>query len=60
MNKEEALYYFKRNRRYLKDHQRKTIKGQILAGDIDGAMKGLNKIKSIRLSEMEKRAMVND
>lgn len=59
MNKEEALYYFKRNRRYLKDNQRKTIKGQILAGGIEGAIKGLNKIKSIRLNEMEKRAMAS-
>ena len=59
MNKEEALYYFKRNRRYRKDNQRKTIKGQILAGDIEGAIKGLNKIKSIRLNEMEKRAMAS-
>lgn len=29
---------------YLNKHQYKTLKGQILHGDIDAAMKGLDKI----------------
>lgn len=34
----------KRNRQYLTKQEYKTLKGQANAGDIDGALKGLDKI----------------
>ena len=34
----------KNNRPYLSKQQYRTIKGQALAGDIDGAQKGLNSL----------------
>jgi hypothetical protein len=33
-------------KRFLTRQQYKTIKGQILAGDVDGAMRGLSKLTS--------------
>ncbi len=39
-----ALIRLKNNRHLLSGHQYKTLRGQVLAGDADGAMKGLRKI----------------
>lgn len=41
----QALRTLKASRDRLTKQQFKTLKGQIIAGDIDGAMKGLKKIK---------------
>ena len=38
----------KNNRPYLSKQQYRTIKGQALAGDIDGAQKGLNSLLNRR------------
>lgn len=38
------LKKLKQNRQYLTKQQVKTIRGQILAGDLAGAEKGLNKL----------------
>ena len=34
----------KKNRKYLTAQQYMTIKGQIISGNIDGAIKGMNKL----------------
>ena len=34
----------KDNKKYLTRQQYRTIKGQIIAGDTDGALKGLNRL----------------
>lgn len=34
----------KDSRKYLTKQQYRTIKGQMIAGDIEGAMKGLNRL----------------
>ena len=39
-----AMMALKHRRKYLTRHQIRTIKGQILSGNISGAMKGLDKI----------------
>ena len=39
-----ALGYLLNNKRRLSRQQYKTLKGQILAGDSDGALKGLQRI----------------
>ena len=39
-----ALIMLKGARRYLSAQQYRTLRGQVLAGDPDGAMKGLRKI----------------
>lgn len=39
-----ALIYLRKNRKKLSVQQYKTIKGQILGGDVARAMKGLNKL----------------
>ena len=39
-----AFQYLNRNRRRITRQQYKTIKGQILSGDADAALKGLQKI----------------
>lgn len=44
MNK-SALLILKSYKRNLTKQQYKTIKGQILAGDAAGALKGLNKLQ---------------
>lgn len=59
MDKKKAYEFFKQNKRYLKQNQRTTIKGQIKAGDIAGAIKGIERIKSIRLAEMGKVSVAN-
>ncbi len=40
------LSRLKQNRQHLTKQQIKTIRGQILAGDLEGAEKGLNKLLS--------------
>lgn len=46
-----ALGHLKANNRNLTPQQFKTLRGQILAGDPDGAMKGLQRL----LAEKSKR-----
>lgn len=36
--------WLKDSRKYLTKQQYRTIKGQLIAGDIDGARKGLNRL----------------
>lgn len=44
MRADTAFLYLYGFREKLTKQQYKTLKGQIIAGDIDGAMKGLRKI----------------
>ena len=44
MNKDKALRFLKAQASYLTKQQYKTIKGQIICGDVTGALKGLKKI----------------
>ena len=39
-----AMMAIKHRRKYLTRHQIRTIEGQILSGNISGAMKGMDKI----------------
>lgn len=39
-----ALLFLKTNKYFLSKQQYQTIKGQILAGDTNGAIKGINKL----------------
>ena len=39
-----ALWRLKNARRSLTRHQYRTLRGQIIAGDADGAMRGLDKL----------------
>lgn len=39
-----ALKQIRMNKHYLTTQQMRTLKGQVLAGDVDGAMRGLNKL----------------
>ena len=41
-----AIKYIKSHRKKLTAQQYRTLKGQCIAGDIDGALKGLDKILS--------------
>ncbi len=50
MRTNTAFLYLNGFRKKLTKQQYKTLKGQIVAGDIDGAMKGLRKIL-VRASE---------
>ena len=43
-----ALYLVKNSRKRLTRQQYKTLRGQVLAGDADGAVKGLRKLLSKR------------
>ena len=36
--------FLKNSRKYLTKQQYRTIKGQMIAGDMEGAMKGLNRL----------------
>ena len=45
---QSAFKTLKQNRRLLTRQQYNTIKGQLIAGDITGALKGLKKIKTER------------
>lgn len=49
----QALKYLKRARPYLTPQQYRTIKGQILAGQLVQAMKGLNRL-------LKRRGIGND
>lgn len=47
MNKTELTEFFrdfKKNKKYFTPQQYRTIKGQALSGNIDGARKGMNKL----------------
>lgn len=44
MDKQKLLTKLKWNRKYLTGQQIRTIRGQILAGDLEGAEKGLAKL----------------
>lgn len=39
-----ALIRLKNNRHLLTERQYRTLRGQVLAGDTDGAMKGMHKL----------------
>lgn len=43
-----AMMALKQGRKYMKRQQIRTVKGQILSGNISGAMRGLDKILSRR------------
>lgn len=43
-NEQRAIIYLKGYRNKLTRQQYKTIRGQILAGDSEGAMRGLKKV----------------
>lgn len=43
-NKTHAIKHLQQYRNKLTAQQYKTLKGQMLAGDIQGAIKGLNKL----------------
>ena len=44
INANGFLTELKKNYKYLDRHEFKTLRGQALSGDVDGAMKGLHKI----------------
>lgn len=44
ITRKSVLEMLENNRKNLTKHQKKTIKGQLNAGDITGAYKGLSKI----------------
>ncbi|MEG2198104.1 MAG: hypothetical protein RRY26_11725 [Cellulosilyticaceae bacterium] len=44
MNKQQALLLLKKNKDKLNRQQLRTIKGQIISGNITGAMKGLERV----------------
>ncbi|MBC8580161.1 MAG: hypothetical protein E6590_07520 [Clostridiales bacterium] len=46
MTKQQALKFLKANRHTLSKQQYKTIKGQMICGDVTGALKGLAKVLS--------------
>lgn len=50
MNTPEAMNHLKNHREYLTKQQHSTIKGQILAGNIEGAMKGLQRLMRKKVS----------
>lgn len=47
----KALMHIKANRDKLTSQQASTLRGQVLAGDADGAMKGLRKLMKNRRAE---------
>lgn len=47
-----ALIRLKAARRYLTSQQYKTLRGQVLAGDPDGAMKGLERLLNREVSRV--------
>lgn len=46
METQNALKEIRKNKRLLTTQQMRTLKGQVLAGDIAGAMRGLDKLIS--------------
>lgn len=44
MSKTQAMKHLKSKREQLTPQQYRTIKGQILSGNIPGALKGLNRV----------------
>lgn len=49
MNTQGAFYVLNTNKKNLTKQQYRTIKGQILSGDIEGAMKGLQRLTKNRI-----------
>lgn len=43
---QDALKQIRKNKQLLSTQQMRTLKGQVLAGDIAGAMRGLDKLIS--------------
>ena len=41
---QEMWKFFKQNKKYLTSQQASTIKGQLIAGDVEGANKGLKRL----------------
>lgn len=54
MSKDDALKVLKYNKPYLSRFQLKTIRGQILSGNIAGALKGIETIKDAKMRCKEK------
>lgn len=52
-----ALLLLRNTKHRLTKQQYKTIRGQILAGDADGAIKGLRKVLQRRAERMSKGAV---
>lgn len=50
MNTQGAFYVLNTNKKNLTKQQYRTIKGQILSGDIEGAMKGLQRLTRKKVS----------
>ena len=44
MDIQAALKEIRKNKRLLTTQQMRTLQGQVISGDIDGAMKGMNKL----------------
>lgn len=44
MDVQAALKEIRKNKQLLTTQQMRTLKGQVLSGDVDGAMKGMNKL----------------
>lgn len=44
MSTEDALKELRKHKRLLSPQQMRTIKGQILSGNVEGALKGLRKL----------------
>lgn len=44
MDIKAALKEIRKNKHLLTTQQMRTLKGQVISGDVDGAMKGMNKI----------------
>lgn len=54
-----ALHKLKVFRRCLTRHQYRTLRGQIIAGDAEGAMRGLRKIMQRRTGAVEQKTNVS-
>lgn len=50
MNTAGAFYVLNTNKKYLTKQQYRTIKGQILSGSIEGAMRGLQRLVGKKVS----------
>lgn len=46
MDIQAALKEIRKNKQLLTTQQMRTLKGQVISGDVDGAMKGLRKLLS--------------
>ena len=50
MKTTEAMHHLKTHKKHLTAQQYRTLKGQILSGNIEGAMKGLEKLMRKKVS----------